>query len=904
LRHHSIKLQILLIMMIPVFMTAAILSYIHVKNSISQAEKILQSKGEIIAKQIAGASEFDLFSGNFDHIQYLLNRSINTNDIVFTAVYDSEGNQIAEVNGADYSTADSSQYLYYRYPIQTQNLEGSDVFSTQITSSQESFRNLGWVHLYISRQRLHESKISIYQEAMIVFFATMLLAVILTFFISRKITQPVFTLIDYLRKIETGHLGEVIKPVENNEIGDVQKGFNSMSQSLLANRMQLDQKIKTATLDLMNAITDLEYKNREISLARDEAQNANKVKSQFLANISHEIRTPINGIKGFANLLTQTGLSPQQRRYTEIINQSTSDLSSIVNEVLDFSKIESDKVDIIEGRFDLYELVESTRDSLFTAAMDKNIDLYLIIYSDTPQYLIGDKLRLKQILINLIGNAIKFTDTGYVEILVHMEEQNEQQIVIKFKIRDSGIGISKDDQKQLFQAFKQIESDSNRRFSGTGLGLVISKNLARLMGGDIILDSVANFGSLFTLTLPFHSCGDNESEITLPDDTQTCLLIAFDQKTLNEIQSLYNRAGFTTEFILIEPEMELHRIQSQISQNLIYIDCIVLDLRHASLKPDDLFDNIIQNEKRIIVMHYDLSMAQLPKQGNYEFISVINTCKNLYRLLSQSEPLLEEYRKPERKPEVIPHSVLIVDDNPINLALAVELAQMWGHHPFEASNAQQAMQLFRIKTFDLILLDIQMPEIDGVKLMQMMREEKPDLKAPIAAITANILSSEKKRLLDLGFDTYFRKPIEENKLRALLDNAEVDDERTLEEIPAVNQELSVDQALTLKLSSSNKKLMNQVFSMLLKEIPTYQQNIQQAIGQKSLTDFEKIMHKLHGVTCYAGLPKLKQLLDQYEVAKKDAAHKIPDIAQSISEELVEIDKILSKTSTIDRSELA
>ncbi len=898
MRHHSIKLQILMVMMIPVFMTAAILSYIHVNNSITQAEKILQSKGEIIAKQIAGATEFDLFSGNFDHIQHLLNRSINTNDIVFASVYDSKGNQIAKVSGTEYSAANSSHYLYYRYPIQTQNLEVTDVFSTQIDNSQDGFRNLGWVHLYISRQRLDKSKISIYHEALIVFCATMLLAIVLTFFISRRITQPVFTLIDYLKKIETGHLGEVIKPVEKNEIGDVQKGFNSMSQSLLANRMQLDQKIKTATLDLMNAITDLEYKNREISLARDEAQNANKIKSQFLANISHEIRTPINGIKGFANLLTQTGLTSQQRRYAEIINQSTSDLSSIVNEVLDFSKIESEKVDIIQGHFDLYELVESTRDSLFTAAMDKNIDLYLTIYSDTPQYLTGDKLRLKQILINLIGNAIKFTDTGYVEIVVHLEEQTDQQVIIKFKIRDSGIGISKDEQKQLFQAFKQIESDSNRRFSGTGLGLVISKNLARLMGGEIILDSVTNFGSLFTLTLPFTPSEDAESELQPSDDIQTCLLIAFGQKPLNEIQSLYNRAGFNTEFILIEPEMDIHRIQSQISQNLVYIDCIVLDLRHATLEPDDLFDKTMQNEKRIIVMHYDLSLTQLAKQSRYEFISVINTSKNLHRLLSHGEPVIDEYIKPSRKPEAIPHSVLIVDDNPINLALAVELAQMWGHHPFEASNAQQAMQLFRIKNFDLILLDIQMPEIDGVKLMQMMREEKPDLKTPIAAITANILDSEKKRLLGLGFDAYFRKPIEENKLRALLDKAEVSDEMTLEEIPAENFELSVDQALSFKLSSSNKVLMNQVFSMLLKEIPSYQQSIQQATEQKYLADFERIMHKLHGVTCYAGLPKLKHLLDEYEAVKKNAAHKIPSIAQSISEELAEIDKIL-KTQNID-----
>jgi two-component system, NarL family, sensor histidine kinase BarA len=894
MRRSSIKLQILVIMMVPVLMIDAVLTYIHVNDSVGQAEKILRSNGEIIAKQIAGASEFDLFSGNFDHIQHLLNRSINTNDIVFTAVYDSKGQVVAEVSGKEYNEAESSSYLYYRYPIQTQTLEGSDVFSTQIEYPSAGSINLGWVHLYISRQRLFKSKMAIYREALIIFCSTMLMAVILTFFISRRITKPVFTLIEYLKKIETGHLGEVIKPIENNEIGDVHKGFNSMSQALLANRMQLDQKIKTATLDLMNAITDLEYKNREISLARDEAQNANKVKSQFLANISHEIRTPINGIKGFANLLTQTGLNPQQRRYAEIINQSTSDLSSIVNEVLDFSKIESEKVEIIESNFDLYELAESTRDSLFTTAIDKHIDLYLTIYSDTPRYLVGDKLRLKQILINLIGNAIKFTDKGYVEIVIHLEEQSENQILIKFKIRDSGIGISKDDQKQLFQAFKQIESDSNRRFSGTGLGLVISKNLACLMGGDIMLDSVTNYGSLFTLVLPFKPGDVIDPQQLNENDDSTGLLIAFDKKALNEIQSLYNRAGFNTEFLLVDKEAEIQKIRSQIIQNLVYIDFIVMDLRHSIFQPDDLFDPDIRQQKRIIIMHYDLHLTSLADDTDYEFISVINTCKNLQRLITHQPQVVDIARKPATDPGVEPHSVLIVDDNPINLALAVELAQIWGHHPFEASNAEQAMKLFRIKTFDLILLDIQMPEIDGVKLMQMMRKERPDLKAPIAAITANILESEKTRLLELGFDAYFSKPIEENKLKALLDRAEVNEKPNKPAQRNENTELSVDQKLTYKLSANNTKLVNQIFSMLIKEIPYYQKNIQQSIDQNTPSDLDKLIHKLHGITCYAGLPKLKQLLDHYEMTKIKDPERIPEIGTRISEELDQIARTLAE----------
>ena len=206
------------------------------------------------------------------------------------------------------------------------------------------------------------------------------MAVILTVAISRKITQPIFRLMEHLKYVETGQLGKTIEPTEDNEIGAVQKGFNRMTHSLLANRRQLNQRIQQATRQLNEAITDLETKNRELGFARDQAQNANRTKSEFLANMSHEIRTPINGIKGFISLLSQSQLDISQQRYVDIILKSTADLSNIVNEILDFSKMESGKLHIVEEEFDLYEVIEQTRDLLFINVLTKNIDLNLIIY--------------------------------------------------------------------------------------------------------------------------------------------------------------------------------------------------------------------------------------------------------------------------------------------------------------------------------------------------------------------------------------------------------------------------------------------------------------------------------------------------------------------------------------------
>ena len=413
MRRLGIKYQILLITLIPVFLIDLFFTYTHIDNSIDQANELLQSKGEIIARQIAGASEFSLFTGNDSQIQYLLDQSVGSNDIVQASIYDRQGQLVAESIASGYAPADTADYFYHRESITSQSIEHSDVFTPDLTDARQT-RTLGWVHLYISRYRLQQTTRQIIADSIIFFVSILVMAIALTMAISHRITQPIINLMEHLKNVETGQLGKIIDPTEDNEIGAVQKGFNRMTQSLLTNRRHLNQRIQQATQQLNEAITDLESKNRQLGFARDEAQNANRSKSEFLANMSHEIRTPINGIKGFISLLSQSKLEPAQQRYVDIILKSTADLTNIVNEILDFSKMESGKLNIVDEEFDLYEVIEQTRDLLFINVLTKNIDLNLIIYSDTPRWLIGDKLRLKQILLNLIGNAIKFTDQGRV----------------------------------------------------------------------------------------------------------------------------------------------------------------------------------------------------------------------------------------------------------------------------------------------------------------------------------------------------------------------------------------------------------------------------------------------------------------------------------------------------------
>lgn len=898
MRNLSIKYQVLIIAMVPVFLIDVFLTLNNINNSIVQAENLLQSKGQIIARQIAGASEFNLFSGNHEQIQYLLDQSINTNDIIYAAVYDSEGNPIAKAAGDGYISEKTTQYFYYRQAIQSESLQFGDVFEPDLPVDKPVLQNLGWVHLNISKQRLEKNKQQIYIDGAIFFCAMLVIAMILTLIITQRITRPIFKLLEHLKQVETGQLGQLIDDIEGNEIGDVQKGFNSMSQSLLANRMQLDQKIKNATLELMNAITDLEYKNRELAVARDSAQKADQLKSQFLANISHEIRTPINGIKGFVNLLSKTGLSSDQQRYADIISQSTTDLTLIVNEVLDFSKLESGNISVSPRPFNLHELLETTRDSLFPATLEKNIDLHLIIYGDIPKTVIGDELRIKQILINLIGNAIKFTDQGYVSISVLLEEENDNHLIVRFDIKDSGIGVSPQDQALLFQAFHQIDSDSNRRYSGTGLGLVISKNLATLMGGDVEMESGEGKGSKFSLVLPLKVVSQTALEQRL---NKTVMVVAADKNCLREVQTLYNRIGFDTESTLINEHSDIDSVAGQLEKNLGYLDYLVIDCRHHPDLADQLITPETGKQVEPVIMHYDSSLISSDSLTKGRFLSVINTSANLRKLLLEEEPpnLKQEVNSKagDQQTEVPVKSVLIVDDNPVNLMLASELVSIWGPQSVPATNADEAMDALARERFDLILLDIQMPEVDGVTLMKMIRDRYRSINCPIVALTANIMPEEEQRLIGEGFDGFISKPIDEERLSSWIKQPPVSklaiDGEGLSDHP-VSENPSIDYATTLKLAANKQELVKELFDMLGNELPGYRQQMAEQLEYRNLVEIARITHKLHGITCYTGLPKLKALLKEYDDARlvsNDATYKV---ALRILPELFAIEEALTQ----------
>lgn len=277
----GIKYQILLITLIPVFFIDLFFTYQHINGSIGQANEQLQSRGQIIARQIAGASEFNLFTGNDSQIQYLLAQTVGSNNIVLASIYDRYGNLVTKSVSPDFQQPDVADYYYSYQPILSQSIEHSDVFAPDVDDARKT-DILGYVHLYISRQQLKQTTGLIIADSIVFFVTILMMAVILTVIISRRITQPIFRMVAHLKLVETGQLGKTIEPIEPNEIGALQQGFNRMTHALLTNRRHLDRRIQQATQQLNEAISSLETKNRELGLARDEALNADRAKSEFL----------------------------------------------------------------------------------------------------------------------------------------------------------------------------------------------------------------------------------------------------------------------------------------------------------------------------------------------------------------------------------------------------------------------------------------------------------------------------------------------------------------------------------------------------------------------------------------------------------------------------------------------
>lgn len=524
-------------------------------------------------------------------------------------------------------------------------------------------------------------------------------------------------------------------------------------------------------------ITNIIEANKELKIAKINADLANKTKTQFLANMSHEIRTPLNGIIGFSDLLLKNPYDEAQKQYLNYINDSGTSLLNIIHDILDFSKIESGKLELVPAETHLNGLLNKIINVVLYQAHSKNIELLLNIEQDLPKYVFVDESRLRQILINLLGNAVKFTHTGEIELKVHRLEENNENIKLRFSVRDTGIGIPKEKQSRIFEAFSQEDGTISKKYGGTGLGLTISKNILKYMDSTLHVKSELDKGSEFYFDLSLGFKYGNRRKVNRYTSINEIVVISGNKNNLHNIQrildsrkihsqvflnttdvSAYLQGKKHVDFILFDFDLGGEEVWKQIAYLRSFCSCIII--MHTSTHEKEVLDSIEENK------------------GCLNLLKPIRSEELLAALRKKIRPMEEVWRDMRKTASSDSmflsikgtYKILVVDDHPINMALNLRIMNMLMPEAelVSAYNGRESLELCQKHNFDLILMDIQMPEINGIEATKMIRQLDNHLKTPIVGITASIVKGEKERCMEAGMSGFVTKPIRKKDLYDVL----------------------------------------------------------------------------------------------------------------------------------------
>jgi CheY-like chemotaxis protein len=568
-------------------------------------------------------------------------------------------------------------------------------------------------------------------------------------------------------------------------------------QTNLFNCLKIE-KSKKSKKEIWLIIEDISKRKkieRNLKISRENAENASRTKSEFIANVSHEIRTPMNGVLGMSELLLETHLSPDQKLFTETIKNSANNLLEIINDILDFSKVESGKIELEFRPFHLRTLIEEVLDMLSFKASEKYLDLVYIIPERIPDVFIGDSLRIKQILLNLVSNAIKFTSKGQVVIYILGQPWKEgagshQRWQMSFCVEDTGIGIPKNKLEKLFKAFSQIDASTARIYGGTGLGLVICKKIAEVLGGSITVESEENKGSKFTCRIMLQQSSESkvmENETFLKE--KKILVVDDNFISLQMLRQKAESWGMIVETTQ-DPKTAITLTQQNQPYDFVIIDLYMPDMDGIQLGKK-IRNNSFYSSTQLILLTCNLTKEFRRKSEKAGFDLMLTKPIHQTKL---EQTLIDILKKTSNIHEIDPNilnginkekklNILLAEDHPVNQQVALLQLKKLGYSADIARNGIEVLELLTKKTYDLILLDCKMPEMDGYetsrKIRMMEREGVLKKHLPLIALTAHVANEEQEKCTQAGMSHFLSKPVKLEVLRKLLDQIIIIDQSSL-----------------------------------------------------------------------------------------------------------------------------
>ncbi len=596
-----------------------------------------------------------------------------------------------------------------------------------------------------------------------------LLTLLVGTMLQRSISGPLSQLASLAHGIsaDKNYTARAVK-TSDDELGVLVDSFNTMLEQVEQRDRELEDKVAQRTAELTRA-------NHELTDARDRAEQAARLKSEFLANMSHEIRTPMNVIIGMTQITLDTTLTPKQSRYLGMVRSSAESLLTIINDILDFSKIEAGKMNVESVEFRLAERLTETTLPLTIRVREKGLELELHLAPNLPERVVGDPIRLGQVIVNLVANAMKFTPAGKIQVLVNAGEQTQEGLMVCFTVADTGIGIDAEKQRFIFEPFRQADGSTTRRYGGTGLGLSISRHLVEMMGGRLWVDSAPGQGSRFHFTIRFKhpATGDGQSSRRSASEKTRAVVIHPDEGRRGHLAAILEAWNIDTAVVnCASTALDVIRWSTRIGRPFAFA---ITDL-----------NTVLENDRRFATaLHEDTT--QLPfiviadSEPPADVVEAIDAAASFTWPVSQSSLLEAVFRfmrssssatgastsaLPDARHDGKGLRILVAEDIPENRELVIALFENRGDILQLVSNGREAVEEYQRSAFDLILMDMQMPEMGGIEATNEIRkiEKAKGIRTPIIALTAHAMKGDRERYLNSGMNGYVSKPIRPDEL--------------------------------------------------------------------------------------------------------------------------------------------